>query len=111
MSQDPGLWPHQAFAISEVPRRIEDGQRRICLTAPTGGGKTRIACELIEWAVRRDWKAILYTNRKLLINQLCKVLSRHGITFGVRAAGHCDNRYLDVQISSLPTENSRVFKK
>lgn len=106
----PPMWAHQTYACSEVPRRILAGEKRLCLTSPTGGGKTRIVCELIEWAVAQGWKAIVYTNRRLLIDQLARVLTAHGLTFGIRAAGHEDNRQLDVQVSSLPTENSRVFK-
>jgi DNA repair protein RadD len=103
-------WPHQDFALAEVPRRIDAGERRVLLTSPTGGGKSRIACDLIEWAVGRGWPVVLYTNRRLLIDQLARVLTDHGITFGVRAATWEDCRERQVQISSLPTENHRVLK-
>jgi len=103
-------WTHQKFALAEAMRRMEAGAKRICVTTPTGGGKSLIICDLIEQAVARECKAVLYTNRRLLINQLERVLEGHGIRFGVRAAGHEDRRELDVQVSSLPTENARVFK-
>ncbi len=104
-------WDHQTFALSEIPRRIEAGERKICLTTPTGGGKSFVACKLLEWAVEeKRWKAVIYTNRRLLIEQLSRVLTDHGIKFGVRAAGYDDHRYKDVQISSLPTEGSRVLR-
>jgi superfamily II DNA or RNA helicase len=103
-------WPHQLFALQELPRRILAGERKILLTCPTGGGKSLIMCLLIEWAVAQGWKVILYTNRRLLIDQLARVLTEHGIKFGIRAANHEDNRELPVQISSLPTERARVLK-
>lgn len=103
-------WPHQLYAIQKIPSRLESGVRRICVTSPTGGGKTTIISALIEWAVGRGRYVVLYTNRKLLIDQLSRVLSSHGIRFGVRAAGHEDQREIPVQISSLPTEQSRVLK-
>lgn len=105
------LWPHQACALEEIPRRIDAGSRRLCLTSPTGGGKSKIICGLIAWAVERGWYAVLYTNRKLLIEQLAGVLEGHGIRFGVRASGHEDRRELPVQISSLPTEGVRTLKR
>ncbi len=104
------LWPHQLFALEELPRLILAGFTRICLTAPTGAGKSAIICGLIEWGIENGFEVILYTNRKLLIEQLSRVLAKHGIEFGVRAAGHEDNRHLPVQISSLPTERARVLK-
>lgn len=103
-------WPHQDYALAEVPARVERGETAVCVTSPTGGGKSKIACGLIEWAVERRWKAILYSNRRMLIDQLVRVLTDHGITFGVRAAGHPDDRVRQVQISSLPTERSRVLQ-
>jgi DNA repair protein RadD len=103
-------WPHQIRALDEVSRLVAAGNQRICLTAPTGAGKSVMVCDLIEWAAAQGWKAVLYTNRKLLIRQLVGVLREHGIDFGVRAADHADDWQHPVQISSLPTENSRVLK-
>jgi DNA repair protein RadD len=110
MSASLTAWPHQAYAVAEVPRLVGAGARRICLTSPTGGGKSFIVCKLIQWAVGRGWKAVVYTNRRLLVNQLRGVLAGHGIAHGVRAANYQDERQLAVQISSLPTEGSRVLK-
>jgi len=103
-------WPHQEYAVKEVPRLIDLGHRKICLTSPTGGGKTWIICELIRWAAARGWKAALYTNRRLLIDQLAGVLGADGIRFGVRAAGHEHDLNEPVQVSSLPTEHARTLK-
>lgn len=103
-------WPHQSRGVSETIAALLAGEQRICLTSPTGGGKSLMICQLIEWAIENNWYSILYTNRKLLIEQLSGVVEQHGIRFGVRAAGHEDNRERPVQISSLPTERSRVLK-
>jgi superfamily II DNA or RNA helicase len=67
-------------------------------------------CDLILWALGQGWKVVLYTNRQLLILQLAAVLREAGIEFGVRAAGHPLDRDCPVQVSSLPTENSRVLR-
>lgn len=104
------LWPHQLYAHDEVTAAITGGIRRICLTSPTGGGKSVIICRLIEWGQSRLMRPVLYTNRKLLIEQLQKVLTAHGIAYGVRAAGHEPELSRDVQISSMPTEAARVLR-
>lgn len=103
-------WPHQTWALSEIPRLIAAGQRRILETTPTGGGKSRIICGLIEWGLEQGYVVPVYTNRRLLIDQLSRVLTDHGIRFGVRSAGHAPDLGERVQISSLPTEQARVFK-
>jgi len=33
------LWPHQSYAIEEYHRLVGEGERNICITSPTGGGK------------------------------------------------------------------------
>jgi len=103
------LWPHQVSGIKDVADLLLAGERRICLTSPTGGGKSKIMTELMTMP---HWKRIvLYTNRKLLHEQIAKTLASEGINFGRRASGHTPALLEDIQISSTMTENSRVYKK
>lgn len=104
------LWSHQADGVMNVIHSINRGQRRIVLTSPTGGGKTRMMAELIRWAVNRGMRVILYTNRKLLLKQLARELSRFGIAHGIRASGHEPDPSAVVQVSSIQTEWSRVYQ-
>lgn len=104
------LWPHQAKGIQETLEAIGQGHRRICLTSPTGGGKSRMACELIQAWLEQGLKVGLYTNRKLLIEQTVKVMNRAGISHGVRASGWETDLGRDVQISSIQTEHARVLR-
>jgi DNA repair protein RadD len=67
-------------------------------------------CEIIKALTSRDWYAVLYTNRRMLIDQLVGVLHRNGIACGVRAAGYESNKSLPVQISSLQTERARQWE-
>lgn len=105
------LWPHQQRAIDDTLQAVAVGDRRVLLTSPTGGGKTRIMCELIERWTDAGLKTVLYTNRKLLVEQLSADLGAHGIGHGVRASGHEDEREFPVQVSSIQTEHARVHKK
>lgn len=106
-----GDWPHQIAGIHEILGLFDFGASRICCTSPTGGGKTRMMTRMIQWATGRGWRTALYTNRRLLLEQTCRVLEQAGIDHGVRAAGHAPALLRDVQISSIQTESSRVLKK
>ncbi len=105
-------WPHQQFAVQESTSRIEAGASSLCVTSPTGGGKSRIIQRLCEWAVARQWRTAIFTNRKLLTAQLSRGLDAMGIHLGVRAAEFesWSDPSAPVQICSAPTEASRVFK-
>jgi superfamily II DNA or RNA helicase len=104
------LWDHQVRAIEAVESDIAAGCRRICLQLPTGGGKTVIACELIDRLLEQGLKVVLYTNRKLLLEQLSGVLKKHGLTHGIRASGYQYERHEPLQISMLQTESTRSKK-
>jgi len=104
------LWPHQEKGIAEVHAAISSGKRKIVLTSPTGGGKSRMIGTLLADYVRQDRKAILYTNKKMLTTQNADVLAEMGLTYGFRADGHeTDFRQL-LQIASMQTEHSRVSR-
>lgn len=105
-------WPHQISGVQQVITSIQTGDRHICLTSPTGGGKSVMIVDLLEWAASQGWPAILYTNRKLLTEQMIGTLTKHGIPFGVRASGFPELENFDapIQIASLQTEAARVHK-
>jgi DNA repair protein RadD len=105
------MWPHQESGCDGVVGAIHNGCRRVLLTSPTGMGKSRMVCWLIDYYTRQGWHAVLYSNRKLLTKQLQKTLAAAGIPCGVRAAGHPDERDKPVQISSIATEIQRVGDK
>lgn len=103
------LWTHQERGIASVQDAIEAGSRRNLLTCPTGGGKSRMACELIRLWTAAGLTVSLYTNRKMLLAQTVNVMERFGIEHGVRASGHHEDHHRQVQVSSIQTENARVF--
>jgi len=68
----------------------------------------------------RDWlhvgyRVSLYTNRKMLIEQLSRVLSEFGLQHGLRTASNIEQGEIPcespLQISSVQTEASRTLKK
>lgn len=105
------LWPHQGAGIAAVLDAIARGRKRICLTSPTGMGKSRITTELIRSWLAADMRVSLYTNRRMLVSQLSDGLLAAGISdFGIRAAGTMPDLMAPLQISSLQTEQARTLK-
>lgn len=106
--QTPVRWAHQERGVEDVWQARKDGHRIIVLTSPTGGGKSRMTCDLIDRSLQDFEKSVLYTNRIMLTEQTVKVMNAHGIRHGVRAAGWDTELEADVQIASIQTEHSKV---
>jgi superfamily II DNA or RNA helicase len=103
-------WPQQIVSLERSTAALDRGVKRICVTAPTGCGKTRMMIDMIEEAASRRWPVALYTNRKLLAKQTKDVLEGHGIQVGMRASGYERALLKDVQICMTQTELSQVIK-
>jgi len=110
---DQPPWPHQLNGVSHCLQLLRENCETMCVTSPTGGGKTAMMVALIREAQSRGLRVSLYANRNLLMQQLIAVLQKHRVRFGVRAAQYEDRLDLDqpVQISSLDTERSRVYRR
>ena len=106
----PARWPHQVSGGLEVLTAHDRGTQAVLLTSPTGGGKGLMICDQIAQRVAEGWHAILYTNRKLLLEQLSGVLAAAGIEHGIRASGYRNDRDMPVQLSSIPTEQARTVR-
>lgn len=102
------LWPHQERALEQADAAEMAGIRRICVTSPTGGGKSLMMRERIR---RKRRRTVLYTNRRMLREQLSEGMAADGIEHGIRASGQSPALLRDVQVSSIQTEESRVFKR
>lgn len=104
-------WPHQTFAVSEYKRLRDGGSKSMCITSPTGGGKTTILLRIIEDAVSNGENVALLTQRRLLTSQLARDLTTAGVHVGVRAADFeaWTDYNAPVQICSAGTELSRVI--
>lgn len=105
-------WPHQLFAVTETIKSIEAGEAS-CVTSPTGSGKSAMLVALLRWCAETKRKAILYTNRRMLTDQTMRILDAHGIYYGVIAATHRDRQAIlrDIQLASIQTIHSRVYRK
>jgi len=106
------LWPSQEYGIVETVSALTQGKKAVCLTSPTGGGKTRMAGEIIRRVVAEfGWRVGLFTNRKVLTVQGTRTLESQGIDHGIIAAGHAMAILKRVQVVSAQTLAARVGRQ
>ena len=102
------LWPHQQRGLDEVQTLINCGENAICLTSPTGGGKSLMIRRLIRWGVEQGWDVALYTHRQILRDQLSRDMEAGGISHGLTAAGFSSEPWKKVQICMMQTVVARL---
>lgn len=100
------LWSHQHRAIDATLAAIAGGKRRLCVTSPTGMGKTLVMLQLARHYLDRGGQVAIFTNRRLLLEQFGNVLAEAGLEFGVRAHGEPDSDEA-LQVVSTQTVISR----
>ena len=100
-------WPQQVRAFDGTIDAINRGVKRLCVTSPTGSGKTRMMLDVIDWARERGKSVALYAMRRMLYDQICRVLEGEGIYYGKRASGHEGAALRDIQVCMMQTEVSR----
>ena len=110
MTLPAGRWPNQIRAFQYCVDAMGRGVHRLCVTSPTGSGKTVCMTDMIDYAVENHMPVALYTSRKMLYEQTARVLEAEGIHFGKRAAGYKTALLQDVQLVMSQTEASRVYK-
>lgn len=102
------LRPYQARAVERIREAIACGIKRICLTVPTGGGKTTVAAHLIGEHVATNDPVLFMAHRRELIDQCSERLDQHSVDHGVIMAG-TDRRapHKLVQVASIQTLRNR----
>ena len=104
------LRPYQARGIEELRQKFAMGHRKLMLYAPTGGGKTAIAADLMKKAMEKGTRTAFVVDRIVLVDQTSRVLDRFGIPHGVIQSGHWKYRPNElVQICSAQTIEARGF--
>lgn len=76
------LRDYQERCIREVLRCFRAGYRSVCMVAPTGSGKRRLAMWLMQYAEQNHRHSLFLGNRRLLINQAADEAEEHGIGYG-----------------------------
>lgn len=102
------LWPHQQRGLDEVQLLINCDENAICLTSPTGGGKSLMIRRLIRWGVEQGWDVALYTHRQILRDQLSRDMEAGGISHGLTASGFTSEPWKKVQVCMMQTVAARL---
>ena len=103
-SRDP--WEHQRFGVQETINALDRGAKSVCLTAPTGSGKTAMQVALAKWmAEEKGGKVLCLTNRILLTEQTRSVFQSDGIDVGVISSSMkwAERDEAQVQIATIQT--------
>jgi Type III restriction enzyme, res subunit len=81
------LRPYQQDLVAEYERKAAADIRRILIVAPTGGGKTIIASEIIKRAVAAHKQVLFVAHRDELLTQARDRLKGFDIVAGIIKAG------------------------
>lgn len=99
-------WPHQKKGLKELAFAISDGCERICLTSPTGGGKTQMAkAQLLKLP-----RSVFYTHREILFDQTNEKFMDDEIPHGLRASGKDSNHDEPIQLAMIQSEYNAAIK-
>jgi superfamily II DNA or RNA helicase len=103
------LREHQAHGINTLRQALASGSKRPMLMLPTGGGKTRMAAEIINRARQRGKRVTFTVPAISLVDQTVREFYAEGIRdVGVIQADHYLTDYAKpVQIASIDTLRAR----
>jgi DNA repair protein RadD len=106
------LRDYQVEVVDEFERKVAEGFKRIIVVAPTGGGKTVVAAEVIKRAVAMYQRVIFIAHRDELLTQARDKLTRFDVAAGIIKAGRDrDARPLAmVQVAGIQTLHARAVR-
>lgn len=97
------LRSYQQRAVDKVRQMTGGWPVSLCVQGPTGSGKSLMMAELLTDPLPQ----MVITHRRILLDQLSRVLSEYGVEHGIRAAGFRPNPSARVQIAMVQTESNR----
>ena len=109
----PPLREFQASAHESIRQAAREGHRKICVSAPTGSGKSILALNVIRETLGKGRTAMFLADRKTLIAQTSNVARDVGL--GYHGIIQADNPMMDLsrpfQIASCQTLMRRGWPK
>jgi len=87
---------------------MRQGVKSICITAPTGSGKTVLIAHMLKTAESRGMASFFTVHRRELIHQSTLTFSEVGVRHGIIAANFVEDRRPLVQIASIQTLARRL---
>jgi superfamily II DNA or RNA helicase len=102
------LRAYQTEAMELVRASMLRGHRRVVLVIPTGGGKTRIAAEIVRLTVGNGKRVVWLAHRTELVGQAARTLTELGLRVGIIAADVARDDGAPVQVASIQTLVARA---
>lgn len=106
----PVLRPYQDDVIARVHARVEAGDRRLIIVAPTGSGKTVVSSKMVHDAERAGKRVLFIVHRRELIHQTSQKLYAMGVDAGIIAAGFNPRPLVPVQIAGVQSLYVRAIQ-
>jgi superfamily II DNA or RNA helicase len=104
------LRDYQVRAVDETRRVYASGAHRVCIVAPTGAGKTVIACAIARGAVAKGRRVLWLAHRAELVDQAHRKLYALGLRPGVIQPGTEQQLDRAIQVASIETLVARDMR-
>jgi DNA repair protein RadD len=104
------LRDYQSDAIAAIERKVEAGQDRVALVAPTGAGKAVIVAAIVRNATAAGKRVLVLAHTREIIKQTSRKLFENGVEHGIIAAGLVAHPGQRVQVASIQTLWSRAVR-
>lgn len=79
---------YQEKGINDIREAFESGLRSVCITMPTGAGKTVLFSEIARRSVERGTNSVILVHRDSLLTQASNKLRDFGVEHSIIAPGH-----------------------
>jgi superfamily II DNA or RNA helicase len=103
----PELRDYQIAAIDSSRERFRSGDRAVCVTMPTGAGKTVFFAALTRLTSAKGKRVLILAHRHELLVQIGRALRAERVDFGMIAPDAERTRHA-VQVGSAPTVSRRL---
>lgn len=109
----PTDWPVQVKGVTECETLLTNGEKRVCVTLPTGGGKSRMMQRLVEPRYNAGQRGLLLLCRGMLAEQTIRLYEDSAWDFGVIWAEYPQDANYDalIQIAMTQTLYARTFQR
>jgi superfamily II DNA or RNA helicase len=101
---------YQESGIEKLREKIREGKKRVVFVLATGGGKSRVAAEIIMNAVKNGKRVAFVCNRIELIKQAVEGFAKLGIQAGVMQGQNTFNANAQVVCCSVQTMARRKYR-
>lgn len=100
---------YQSSGIEKLREKVRSGLKRIVFVLPTGGGKSRVAAEIIMNATKNGLRVAFVCNRIELIKQAAEGFAKLGIKCGIMQGDNTFDAGAQVVCCSVQTMVRRKF--